>query len=128
MRTLPFPLTGDLTAAPPSLPPAPAPTPAPPPPAPTEAEKEYEALSRRVAEAKAPVAAIVERRSQLPAKYHSRGFLGKLVAGYAQDKYDLVVDSSDDRSYDRTVLFHTIGVTPDITEGVIRFFRSKAKP
>ena len=135
MRTL-FPLPADLLATQPSLPPAPTPAPAsaPPPtpaparPAPTELEKEYEALVRRVADAKAPVALIVERRSQLAAKYHSREFLGKLVADYAQDKYDLVVDSSDDRSHDRTVLFHTIGVTPDITEGVIRFFRSTAKP
>ena len=136
VRTLPFPLPGDLTATQPSLPPVPTPAPAfapPPTPAPaapplTEAEKEYEALSRRAAAAKGPVAAIVERRSQWAAKYHGREFLGKLVADYAQDKYDVVVDSSEDRSYDRTVLFHTISVTPDITEGVIRFFRSTAKP
>ena len=130
MRTLPFPLTGDLTATPPSLPPlpAPAPTPAPPPPAPTEAEKEYEALARRVAEAKAPVAAIVERRSQLAAKYLSETFLEELVSEYAKDKYDLVVDTQDKDAYFKSVLYHAAREVPDVTVGIIQFFRSKPKP
>ena len=97
-------------------------------PAPTEFEKEYEALSRRVAEAKAPVAAIVERRSQLAAKYFSETFLEELVGEYAKDKYDLVVDTQDKDAYFKSVLYHAAREVPDVTVGIIQFFRSKPKP
>ena len=124
-----------------ALPPLPLPTataPVPPPaspaplspPAPTAEEKAYAAMTRRVAEAKAPVAAIVERRKELTTKYHSAKFLEQLIADYVKEKehYDLVVDSSNDGSYDRPVLYHAAAEVPDITKGIIQFFRDKEKP
>lgn len=97
---------------------------------PTEEEKAYADLSRRVADAKAPVAAIVERRNALTTKYHSPKFLEQLVAEYVKQKehFDVVVDSSNDYSSSHSVLYRTAGEVPDITEGIIQFFRDKEKP
>jgi hypothetical protein len=84
--------------------------------------KDLEALSQRVAEAKAPIAAIVERRSRQAAQYRDRYSVDRLVAEYVKDRYDLVVDSNE------KVLFRSAGEVPDITEGIIAFFKSKTKP
>ncbi len=86
-------------------------------------------IANRVAEAKAPVAAIVERRAELTTKYHGSQLLTQLVADYVKQKehYDLVVDTSHDYSSSRSVLYHTAGEVPDITEGVIQFFRDREK-
>lgn len=112
------------------LPPPPLRTPSAEPPAPTEEEKTHADLTRRVAETKAPVAAIVEPRSELSTKYHSPKFLEQLIADHVKQKelYDVVVDSSNDYSYERSVLYRTATEVPDITEGIIQFFRDKEKP
>lgn len=114
--------------------PLPASLPTPPrppdPPAPTAEEKEYDALVRRVAEAKAPVAAIIERRAQITAKYFNPQLLEQIVAEYMKgqkDHYDLVVDVSHDSSSSRTILHRTAGEVSDITEGIIQFFRDREK-
>ena len=112
---------------PPSTPPPTPPAP-PEPRLPTPEEKEYEALTKRVAEVKAPVAALIERRAQITAKYYSREFLEQLVADYAKDRFDLVVNFDRMSSYDKPVLYRSTGEVPDITEGIIKFFRDKEKP
>ncbi|MEN9573145.1 MAG: hypothetical protein RL514_1000 [Verrucomicrobiota bacterium] len=125
----PAPLPLPKAAAPVPIPVSPAP-----PPAQTEEEKAYaEAyadLTRRVAEAKAPVAAIVERRRMLSLKYQSPQFFAQLIADYVKQKehYDVVVDTSSDYIPTPAVLYHTTAEVPDITEGVIRFFLDKEKP
>ena len=135
-RVMRMPLPAQPLRTPSAVPPAPVPVPVSPaqPPAQTEEEKAYaEAyadLTRRVAEAKAPVAAIVERRNALTTKYHSPKFLEQLVAEYVKQKehFDVVVDSSNDYSSSHSVLYRTAGEVPDITEGIIQFFRDKEKP
>ncbi len=111
-----------------SLPTPPRPTD---PPAPTAEEKEYDALVKRVAEAKAPVAAIIDRRAQITAKYFNPQLVEQIVADYVKEKqasYDLVVDVSQDHSSSHTILHRAAGEVPDITEGVIKFFREREKP
>jgi hypothetical protein len=93
--------------------------------APTAEDKEYEALAKRVAEAKAPVAAFIDRRNQINARYFGGELLEQLVADYmktANDRYDLVVDSSHGSSFSRPVLHRTAGEVPDITEAIMKFF------
>lgn len=46
----------------------------------------------------------------------------QLVAEYAKDRFDLVVDKND------KVLYRTAGEVPDITQGVLKHFRDRAKP
>ncbi|MEN9574265.1 MAG: hypothetical protein RL514_2120 [Verrucomicrobiota bacterium] len=111
---------------------APASPAQPPLPKPAELEKEnaYAELARRVAEAKAPVDVIVDRRAGLVAKYQHPQFIEQLIADYVKlrEHYDLVVDSSQGRmSFFGPVLYHTAGEVPDITEGVIQFFRDREK-
>lgn len=93
----------------------------------TEEEKAHEALTRRVAEAKAPVAAIVDRRNELTARYHSTQFLDQLIADYAKGRYDLVVDGSNESSFSRPILYRTAGEVTDITEGILQFLREREK-
>lgn len=104
----------------------------PPPPTPAELEqkKAYDAMARRVAEAKIPVEVIVERRNEQTAKYLQPQFIEQLIADYVKqaENYDLVVDSSNPRnSFSNPVLFHTTKEVPDITEGIIQFFRAREK-
>jgi hypothetical protein len=110
---------------PPTLPPAP--TPPPTPPAPTVAEQEYAALAKRVSEAKAPVAALIERRAQITGKYYGREFMEQLIAEYAKDRFDLVVNSDRMSLYDRPLLYRTSAAAPDITEVLLQFFRDREK-
>lgn len=106
------------------------PTPPPVPPAPSAEAKDYEALVKRVAEAKAPVAKVVERRAEITAKYHSTKFLEQLVADYVKQKehYDVVVDASNESSFSRPILYRTSAEVPDITAGILQFFREREKP
>lgn len=82
------------------------------------------ALSNRVAEAKAPVAEIVERRRQQSAQYRAQFTTDQLIAEYAKDRFELVVDASENR-FSPTVLYRTTGEALDITEGVLKLFRQK---
>jgi hypothetical protein len=91
-------------------------------------DKEYEALANRVAEAKAPIADILDRRNRLASQYREQFATEKLIAEYAKDRFDLVVDSSDSRFSRSAVLYHKTGEVLDITDGVIRLFNEKAKP
>lgn len=97
------------------------------PPAPTVAEQEYAALAKRVAEAKAPVAALIERRAQITGKYYGREFMEQIIAEYAKDRFDLVVNSDRMSSYDRPLLYRTSAEAPDITEVLLQFFRDREK-
>ena len=85
-------------------------------------DKEVEALSQRVAEARAPIAFIVERRSRQAAQYRDQYAIDRVVGEYVKNRYDLVVDSGE------KVLYRSAGEVPDITEGIIAFFKEKAKP
>lgn len=124
-------LSGGVAALP--LPGAAVPPPAPSapvvPPGPTGEEKEYEALVKRVAEAKAPVAKVVERRAEITTKYHASKFLEQLVADYVKQKehLDVVVDASNDYSSSRSVLYRSAAEVPDITDGILQFFHEREK-
>ena len=85
-------------------------------------DKDYEALFQRVAEAKVPIAAIVERRSRRASQYREQYSVERLLAEYVKGRYDLVVDSGV------KVLYRSAGEVPDITEGVLAFLEEKAKP
>jgi hypothetical protein len=88
---------------------------------PSTADKEYEALSKKVAEAKAPVAAIIDRRERQAAEFRQQYSIERLVAEYVKDRYDLVIDSRD------KALFQTAAETTDITDGVIALFKEKTR-
>lgn len=85
-------------------------------------EAELEALAKRVAEAKAPVAGIVDRRAQIMAQAFKSQLVEELVAEYAKGRFDLVMDKEE------KVLYRTAGEVPDITQGVLKLFRERAKP
>jgi hypothetical protein len=51
-----------------------------------------------------------------------------LIAEYVKDRFDLVVDSSDERYSRSAVLYRTTGEVLDITDAVIKLFKEKAKP
>lgn len=124
----PLPVPGS-SVPPPNPPPAPIAAPPPPvPPVPTAEEKEYAVLAKRVAEAKAPVAALIERRAQITGKYYGREFMEQLIAEYAKDRFDLVISSDRMSSFDRPVLYRTPAEAPDITEALLQFFRKQEKP
>jgi septal ring factor EnvC (AmiA/AmiB activator) len=84
-------------------------------------DKEYEVLAQKVAEAKAPIADILERRSRQETKYREQYSLEQVIAEYVKGRYELVVDS------DQRVLYRTTPEVPDITEGIITFFNEKIK-
>jgi hypothetical protein len=90
------------------------------------ANKEYEALSKRVAEAKVPIAAIVDRRERQAAQYREQYSIERLIAEYAKDRFDLVVDSTDERLSHSGVLYRTAGEVTDITEGIIALIKARA--
>jgi hypothetical protein len=91
-------------------------------------DETYAALSNRVAAARAPVADILERRSHQASQYRARFSTEKLIAEYAQGRFDLIVDSSDERMSRSAVLYRTNGEVLDITDGVIKLFTEKTKP
>ena len=88
---------------------------------PSAADKEYEAISKRVAEAKAPVAAIIDRRERQAVEYRQQYSIERLVAEYVKGRYDLVVDTRD------KVLYQTAGDVTDITDGVVALFKEKTR-
>jgi chromosome segregation ATPase len=84
-------------------------------------DKDLDALAERVKEAKAPVADIVERRNRQAAQFREQYPIERLVSEYAKEHYDLVVDSNE------RVLYRSGADVPEITEGVIAYFREKTK-
>ncbi len=91
-------------------------------------DKDDEALSKRVAEAKAPIADILDRRKCQAAKYRDKYSTDKLIAEYVKDRFDLIVDSSDERNSRTAVLYRKTSEVLDITDGIIKLFQEKAKP
>ncbi len=89
-------------------------------------DREFEALSKKVAEARVPVAAILDRRNEQSAQYGNQHSTEKLIAEYAKDRFDVIIDSSDDR-FSRSVIYHTNGEVIDITDGIIRLFKEQTK-
>jgi hypothetical protein len=96
------------------------------PPAPSS-DKDLEELSKRVAEAKLPVTDIIDRRSRLLSTYRGQFTVENLVAEYAKDRFDLVVDSSDEQFSRSSVLYRATGEVLDITDGVIKLLNDKTK-
>jgi hypothetical protein len=91
-------------------------------------DESYETLSNRVIAARAPIADILERRSHQSARYRNEFSTEGLIAEYAKDRFDLIVDSSDEHMSRSAVLYRTNGEVLDITDGVIKLFKGKAKP
>ena len=88
---------------------------------------DYVALSNKLVEARAPIASVLERRSQTSARLREQFAVEKLVAEYAKDRFDLVVDSSDMGFSRNSVLYRKSGEALDITDGVIKLLEEKTK-
>ncbi len=88
---------------------------------------DYVELSNKVAEARAPIAEVLERRNHTAAQYRDQFSVEKLIAEYAKDRFDLVVDSSDMNFSRSAVLYRKSGEALDITDGVIKLFTDKTK-
>ena len=95
-------------------------------PAAPASDKDFEAQSKKVEEAKAPIAAILNRRNEVSAQDNDRSSMEQLLAEYVKNRYDLVVDNSFQGMNDK-VLYRSNGEVPDITEGVVTFFKEKTK-
>jgi Skp family chaperone for outer membrane proteins len=91
----------------------------------TETNKDYESLSQKVEAAKAPIADILQQRSQLYSKFYGQYKAEKLIAEYVKDRFDLVIDSGE-AIYNRSpVLYSQSGEAIDITQAVIKLFNDK---
>ena len=88
-------------------------------------DESYDTLSNRVAAAKAPIAEILERRGRRAAQFRDQFSTENLIAEYAKDRFDLIVDSSDEHMSHSAVLYRTNGEVLDITDGVIKLFKEK---
>jgi len=88
---------------------------------PTAEDKAYAALAKKVADAKEPVAEIIDRRNREAMRLREVYSVERVVGEYVKGRYDLVVDANE------KVLYRAAGEIPDITEGVLRFFREKQK-
>ena len=91
-------------------------------------EKEYLALSVRIEQARGPIASILERRYRRAQQFRNQYTPDKLVADYVGDRFDLVIDSSDQYSFNKPVLHQSSGEVLDITDGIIKLFKQKSKP
>jgi hypothetical protein len=91
-------------------------------------DREYETLSNRVAEARAPIADIVDRRNREASQQRDQYSTDKLIAEYVKDRFDLVVDSSDESLARSAVLYRTDAEVLNITDGIIKLFKGKTKP
>jgi hypothetical protein len=85
-------------------------------------DPEYLKLSEAVAEARRPIAEIIDRRARR--QYELQYPIKELIEEYSKDRFDLVVDRM---SVDHSVLYRRTPEIPDITQGVIDLFRSKEK-
>ena len=91
-------------------------------------DKEYTALTQKVADAKAPIADIIDRRSKQALQYQNQYTTEKLIAEYVKNRFDLIVDSSDEHMSHSAVLYRSSGEVLDITDGVIKLFKESIKP
>jgi hypothetical protein len=91
-------------------------------------DQDYQTLSNQLVEAKAPITEILERRSRQSLQFRDQYKTDQLVSEYAKDRFDLIVDSSDARFAQSPVLYRTNGEVLDITDGVVKLFKEKAKP
>lgn len=88
-------------------------------------DSDFAAMSNRVEEAKKPIADMLEQRDQMQVVYNADDdTVDQLIAEYVKGRYDLVIDSSFPNG---TVLFSSYEDVPDITEGVIKYFKEKAR-
>ena len=90
-------------------------------------DKDLEALNHRLAEARAPIADLLERRSVQAAQFQKQYTVEKLVAEYAKGRFEVVVDSSDSGYGRSPVLYRSADEVLDITAGVLRLFKEKIK-
>jgi hypothetical protein len=90
----------------------------------TALQKEYNELSKKVAEAKQPIADIIDRRNRESMQLNQKYSVENIVAEYAKGKYDIVVESSYGG---RGVLYSSSGDILDITQSVINYFKDKQK-
>jgi hypothetical protein len=90
-------------------------------------DTDFLTLSNQVAEAKAPIADVVERRNRQGTQLREQYKIDRLISEYAKDRFDLVVDSSDERFSHSAVLYRASGEVLDITEGVIKLFKERTK-
>jgi hypothetical protein len=86
---------------------------------PSTEDKEYEALAQKLSDAKVPVADIIDRRDRLAAQYRETYSVERIIGEYVNSRYDIVIDSN------QKVLYRSAGEVPDITEGVITYFKNK---
>ena len=78
-----------------------------------------------MAEAKAPIADVIERRNRQASQHRNRHSTDQLVAEYVKDRFGLVVDSSDEHFSSSAVLYRSADEVLDITDGVIKLFKQK---
>jgi hypothetical protein len=91
---------------------------------PTAAQKDYDELTKKVEEAKLPIADVIDKRARESMKLNQKYSVESIVAEYAKGKYDLVVDSGyGGRGY----LYSSSGDVVDITQSVINYFNDKQK-
>jgi hypothetical protein len=91
----------------------------------SEESDAVKALSQQVDEARALVDDILQHRYQIERQYNNQYNVEELVAEYAKDRFDLVVDSSEASFNRSSVLYSHVGESLDITEGVIKLFKEK---
>ena len=82
----------------------------------------YGKLAATVAEARRPVAEIIERRARRSNELQYP--IGELVEEYAKDRFDLVIDRA---ALEYSVIYRRTPEVTDITQGVIDLFRAKQK-
>jgi len=93
----------------------------------TNKQSEYDALSARVAQARVPVASVLDRRDREAERIRKQFTPDELTAEYVGDRFDLVVDSSDSNSYRTVLLYRSSGEAVDITDGILKLFKQKTK-
>jgi len=90
-------------------------------------DSELDALSKRVADAKAPIADLADRRARKMEEYRNQFSTEKLIAEFAKGHFDLVVDSGQISSHS-VALYNKTGEVLDITDGILNLLKEKTKP
>lgn len=96
----------------------------------TPTSTEYLTLSNKVNEARAPIADILARRNQVAAESYRKFSVEQLIADYAKDRFDLVIDSSDmihASPFRAPIVYQKSGEVLDITDAVIKSVSEKIK-
>ena len=94
----------------------------------TPANTNLDELSKQVEAARAPIADIIERRNRQYSQFQEAFKVDQLIAEYAKDRFDLIVDSSDAQYSRSPVLYRKADEVVDITDGVIKLLKQKAQP